>query len=121
MSAFSLNKSHFKIIGWTSTIASFLGILFLQIPGIFWFAMIASLTAQTIVKLKRLRINFEIAFGVGFITLITIYIVFLALWMITQGELDHLDSYSGLLAVFFIIGFFQQLITATIFIWIGNK
>ena len=82
MTAFGLDKYHGKVIGWTSLTASALAITFLQIPGVFWLAMIASLTAQLIAKFRGYKINFEIAFGIGFLTLIIIYLIFLSLWII---------------------------------------
>jgi hypothetical protein len=121
MTAFGLNKSHAKIVGWTSLIASVLAIIFLQIPGVFWFAMVASLTAQLIAKFKRHKINFEVAFGIGFLTLIIVYLIFLLFWMIIEKELNSWDSYASLMAIFFIIGFVQQLVISSFFIWFGNN
>jgi hypothetical protein len=119
--AFGLNKSHTKIIFWTSLITSVLAILFLKIPGVFWLAMVSSLTAQLITKFKGYKINFEVAFGIGFLTLMIVYLTFLISQMITENELNYWDTYIALMGLFFIIGIIQQLVTASLFIWFRNN
>ena len=121
MSAFSLDKSHRKLMGWIILAASAISVIFLQIPGVFWFAMIASLSAQLIAKFNGYKINFEIAFGMGFLILISLYLIFLLYWILIKNKMRSWDTYLSLMGIFFIIGFVQQLTVSLFFIWFRNE
>lgn len=124
---FSLISSHYLVIGITIFI-SLLAIIilffsgsFLQVPGIFWFAIISSFIAQLITKFSRLRINYEIAFGIGIFTLIATHLMLFPLWIIV-GENDiPLGTFAAYFSIIFLIGVVQQLITSLIFIKFGNE
>ncbi|MGK7391088.1 MAG: hypothetical protein ACNS60_12085 [Candidatus Cyclobacteriaceae bacterium M2_1C_046] len=127
MKPFGLTKPHFIIIARTlglSIIIIFILYLldgiFLQAPGIFWFAIIASLSAQLSTKLRKEMINFEIAFGIGIFTLLLAHVILLPLGVILGNNEIHFDSIFAYLSLVFIIGVILQLIISLIFIKFSN-
>jgi hypothetical protein len=121
MTVFGLKKSHSKIILLVSAIVSLIATIFLQTIGIIIAALVTSFVAQLIVKIKGYKINYEIAFGVGFLTMIAILLISIPLRVLINNEVEFWDAYASLFLILVIVGFFQQLITSTAFIVFGNK
>lgn len=125
-SPFRLTGPHYRIIGVlviisiSINVAFFISGHFLQISGVFWFSATASLIAQISAKLFRLRINFEIAFGIGLFTLIAIHFIFFPIWIFLGDNEISLGTTTAYCALIFIIGCIQQLMTSLIFIKFGN-
>ncbi len=125
-SPFSLTRLHYNLIGSIIiatiiiNIAIFLTGHFLQVIGIFWFGVVASLVVQILAKILHLKINFEIAFGIGLFTLLVTHLILYPIWIFFGNNNIPLDTTIAYFAIIFLIGCVQQLLTSLIFIRYGN-
>jgi hypothetical protein len=127
MRPFGLTKYHFKIIGMTlgvsisiMLILLLLNGIYLQVPGIFWFALITSFAAQLSIKFLNAKINYEIAFGIGVLTLLLAHLALMPLWIIVGNNDIPFDTFFAYISLIFIIGVILQLIISLIFIKFRN-
>ncbi|WP_162428319.1 hypothetical protein [Pontibacter pudoricolor] len=100
MTPFGLTKYHFKIIGMIlgvsisiMLILLLLNGIYLQVAGIFWFAIITSFAAQLSIKFLNAKINYQIAFGIGVLTLLLAHLTLMPLWIIVGNNDITFDTF----------------------------
>ncbi len=67
--------------------------IYLQVAGIFWFAIITSFAAQLSIKFLNAKINYQIAFGIGVLTLLLAHLTLMPLWIIVGNNDITFDTF----------------------------
>ncbi len=109
---FGLNKYHGNVIAGAIFSGSLLSIMMLDIRGVIWFAVLVPIVAQFMTKLLRLKVNYEIAFGVGILTYLGLWGVFMLWWTFQNQAFDSLGTPFSFFLIMLILGVVIQLLTS---------